>query len=119
LYAFSFPERLKTNFDRFSFMDYPELTFEKPDRNVFRSINLCYDAMNKGGNLACILNAANEEAVYAFLKDEIKFLEIYDLLEQTIQKVRFIKHPAYSDYVDTDKESREIARSIIKQMKQA
>ena len=67
--------------------------------------------------MACILNAANEEAVYAFLKDEIRFLEIYDLLEQTIQKVGFIQHPNYSDYVETDNQSREIARSIIKQMK--
>jgi 1-deoxy-D-xylulose-5-phosphate reductoisomerase len=117
LYSFSYPERIKTNFERFDFTAYPELTFEKPNREVFRSIDFCYDAMSKGGNLACILNAANEVAVDAFLNDKIKFLQIFDLIEQTTDKVSFIKQPDYSDYVETDKQSREIARSIIKQMK--
>lgn len=117
LYAFSFPHRLKTNFERFNFIDYPTLTFEQPDRKVFRSIDFCYEAMRQKGNLACILNAANEEAVCAFLNDNLRFVQIFDLIEQTMQKVGYIKHPNYTDYVETDLESRNVARSIIKQMK--
>ena len=117
LYAFSYPERLKTDYVRYNFLDYPELTFEKPNTEVFRGIGFCFEAMHKKGNLACIINAANEEAVCAFLKDEIRFLEIYDVIEQTMQKVGFIKHPDYNDYVGTDNQSREIAKSIIKQKK--
>lgn len=112
-YAFFFPERIKTDFKRLSFSEVNSLTFEKPDMETFRNLTLAYEAMHKGGNLACILNAANEIAVDAFLKDKIKFLQIAELNEKCMNTISFIQKPTLDDYVHTDKETRKIAATFI------
>lgn len=113
-YAMGYPERLKSNFPRFNFMDYPSLTFEKADTKTFRNLALAYHAMDKGGNSPCVLNAANEIAVEAFLKDEIGFLEMSDVIENCLEKISFIQKPSYEDYVASDTETRAKAKELIK-----
>lgn len=112
-YAIGYPKRIKSDFPRFNFLDYPALTFEQPDRKTFRNLDLAFVAMEKGGNMACILNAANEVAVDAFLHDKISFLGMSDLLEHCMQKTTFIAKPTYEQYVQTDEESRRIAREFL------
>jgi len=112
-YALGFPERLKNNFPRFSFMDYPNLTFEKPDLKTFKNLQLAYDAMEKGGNMPCILNAANEIAVEAFLKDKIKFLNMSDLIANCMEKITFVANPNLDDYVNTDEATRVLAKKLL------
>ena len=112
-YALGFPERLKNSFKRFDFLDYPHLTFEKPDRKTFRNLDLAYTAMNKGGNVPCILNAANEIAVAAFLKDEIGFLNMSDLIANCMEKITFVPNPSYEDFVETDKQTRILANKLL------
>ena len=112
-YALAFPNRLKSDFPRFNFLDYPQLTFEQPDPKTFRNLALAFEALKQGGNQPCILNAANEIAVDAFLKDKVSFLQMSDIIEQSMQKVSFIKKPNYSDYVATDAETRRLALEII------
>ncbi|MCC7534545.1 MAG: 1-deoxy-D-xylulose-5-phosphate reductoisomerase [Bacteroidia bacterium] len=112
-YAFFYPERIKTDFTRMNFKNYSTLTFEEPDMQTFRNLKLAYEAMNKGGNMACILNAANEIAVDAFLKDKINFLGIMKLNEKCMQKVSFIAKPTLEDYIETDIETRKIAKDLI------
>lgn len=111
-FAMTFPQRLKTDFPRFNFMDYPELTFEAPDLETFRNLALSFEAMDKGGNMPCILNAANEIAVARFLKDEIGFLEMSDLVAHCMQKISFLQQPTYEDYVQTDEETRILAKAF-------
>jgi len=113
-YALGYPQRLKSNFPRFSFTDYGQLTFEQPDLETFRNLALAYKAMMQGGNMACILNAANEIAVQAFLQDKIKFLEMSDLIGTCMQKVSFLSNPSLDDYADTDAETRIVARELIR-----
>lgn len=113
-YAFGYPYRLKNNYPRLDFSTCKEMTFEKPDLEVFRNLAFAYDAMKKGGNAPCILNAANEIVVDAFLKERIGFLEMSDIIEQTMNKVAFIAKPTYEDYVATDRETRNVTFSIIK-----
>lgn len=113
LYAFAFPNRLKSNFERFNFSDYPNLSFEKPDTKNFRNLDLAYQAMKLGGNIPCALNAANEIAVDAFLNKKIRFIEIPAVNKETIEKISFIKTPEFEDYVVTDKEARKIAGRFI------
>lgn len=113
-YAFGYPYRLKNNYPRLDFSTCKEMTFEKPDLEVFRNLAFAYDAMKKGGNAPCILNAANEIVVDAFLKERIGFLEMSDIIEQTMNKVAFIAKPTYEDYVATDRETRYVTFSIIK-----
>lgn len=113
-YAFGYPYRLKNNYPRLDFSTCKEMTFEKPDLEVFRNLAFAYDAMKKGGNTPCILNAANEIVVDAFLKERIGFLEMSDIIEQTMNKVAFIAKPTYEDYVATDRETRNVTFSIIK-----
>jgi 1-deoxy-D-xylulose-5-phosphate reductoisomerase len=113
-YAFFYPERIKTTFKRMSFKEINNLTFEEPDLETFRNLGLAYEAMKTGGNKACILNAANEITVEAFLQDKIKFLQIAEINEATMNKVAFIKKPTLNDYIDTNKEAREVAQSLIK-----
>ncbi|MFY0593521.1 1-deoxy-D-xylulose-5-phosphate reductoisomerase [Roseivirga sp.] len=110
-FAMTYPDRIKSDFPRFNFLDYPELTFEQPDKKTFRNLGLAFEAMEKGGNMPCILNAANEVAVSKFLKDEIGFLEMSDLIEDSMAKASFIKKPTYEDYVMSDKQTREIANA--------
>lgn len=105
-YAISYPNRLKSDFPRFNFADYAKLTFEEPDIKTFRSLALAYEALNKGGNMPCILNASNEVVVNAFLKDQIRFVEMPDVIEKMMSIMSFIKTPTYDDYVNTDKETR-------------
>jgi 1-deoxy-D-xylulose-5-phosphate reductoisomerase len=112
-FALTFPQRLKTNFPRFNFMDYPQLTFEKPDRSVFRNLDLAYQAMEMMGTAACLLNAANEIAVAAFLEDKIDFLEIAEINEKTMLGCETIQQPEYEDYVESDRLAREFATNLI------
>ncbi len=113
-FALAFPNRLKSDFPRFNFLDYPQLTFEQPDTETFRNLGLAYEALEQGGNQPCVLNAANEIAVDAFLKDKVDFLEMSDIIEQSMAKVFFIKKPNYDDYVTTDAETRLFASQLIK-----
>lgn len=113
-YALTYPDRIKSNFKRFNFLDYPKLSFEKPDTSKFRSIQIAYDVMKMGGNTACIMNAANEIAVTGFLKDQIKFTEIPEIVEKTINKVNFVARPTLDDYIKTDEEARIISGQYIK-----
>lgn len=113
-YALAYPHRIDADFPRFDFLNYPNLTFEKPDLETFKNLGLAYDAMNKGGNMPCILNAANEVVVAAFLEDQIGFLEMSDVIAECMQNVAFISQPSYDDYVLTDKETRIFATSKIK-----
>lgn len=112
-YAIGFPNRLQSDFERFDFMNYPNLTFEKPDLETFRNLRLAYNALKQGGNVACVLNAANEIAVDAFLKDKIKFLAIAEINEKTMQKCAFINNPTLEDYQQTDIQARKIASEFV------
>ncbi|MBQ8521253.1 MAG: 1-deoxy-D-xylulose-5-phosphate reductoisomerase [Bacteroides sp.] len=112
-YAFSYPNRLPSSFQRLDFSQMTALTFEQPDTRRFRCLALAYEALEKGGNVACIVNAANEVAVSAFLHDRIPFLHISETIERTLAKVPFIATPSYEDYVMTDAEARRVAESLI------
>ena len=113
-YALAYPYRLQASFPRFDFMNYPSLTFEKPDIETFRNLAIAFEAMRIGGNMPCIINAANEVVVESFLKDKIGFLEMSDVIEACMQKVSFIKTPTIDDYVATDIETRALAYEMIK-----
>ena len=113
-YAFSYPQRIKASFDRLDFSQMKALTFEQPDTDRFRCLALAYEALNRGGNMACIVNAANEVVVSAFLHDRISFLQMSEVIEQTMGKVTFIQTPSYEDYVATDAEARRVAQNLIK-----
>ncbi len=108
-YALGYPQRLKSDFKRFDFANYAALTFEKPDLSTFRNLALATEAMHRGGNAPCIINAANEIVVAAFLRDQIGFLEMSDTIESCMQKISFIAQPSYEDYVETDSETRKRA----------
>jgi 1-deoxy-D-xylulose-5-phosphate reductoisomerase len=112
-YALTYPQRTITDFPRFDFLNYPTLSFEKADTATFQNLALAFDAMKKGGNMPCILNAANEEVVSAFLNDQIGFLEMSDAIADCMQKITFIERPNYEDYVATDTESRIFTRNWI------
>lgn len=112
-YAFSYPERVTSSFERLDFFKFSTFTFERPDLERFRNLELAYEAMNRGGNLPCILNAANEIAVDAFLRDRISFLGMSDLIEKVMGRIAFLSKPDYEDYVQTDREARRVASSLI------
>lgn len=112
-YAFTYPDRLKTNFPRFDFDICSQFTFERPDLERFRNLGLAYYAMEKGGNMPCILNAANEIVVAEFLKDNIGFLQMSDIIEDVLEKAEFIDRPTYEDYVQTDELVRRITMEMI------
>ena len=112
-YAFSYPERLKASFPRLDFKLCTDLTFEQPDTKRFRNLALAYEALHRAGNMPCIVNAANEIVVAAFLRDEISFLGMSDVIEKTMAHVSFIQKPTYEDYVATDAEARRIAKELI------
>ncbi len=113
-YALTYPERLKTNFPRFDFSVCSQFTFERPDMERFRNLSYAYYAMEKGGNMPCILNAANEVVVAEFLKDNIGFLQMSDIIEDVLLKAKFIDKPTYDDYVETDKLVRILTKELIK-----
>jgi 1-deoxy-D-xylulose-5-phosphate reductoisomerase len=112
-YAFSYPRRLESALERFSFTEFPQLTFEQPDTKIFRNLALSYEALRNGGNWPCILNAANEVAVEAFLENKIGFLDIPDLIERTMGKSDFLKNPSLDDYFETDLVTRRVANELI------
>ena len=116
-FALAFPNRLKSGFPRFDFINYPNLTFEQPDTETFRNLQLAFEAMKKGGNTACVLNAANEVAVDAFLNDKIGFLAMSDLIETCMAKIPFIQQPSLEDYIETDEATRRLANELLFFMK--
>ncbi|MGO4294044.1 1-deoxy-D-xylulose-5-phosphate reductoisomerase [Chitinophaga sp. RAB17] len=112
-YALGYPDRLANDFPRFSFRNYPTLTFEQPDTKTFRNLAIAIEAMHKGGNAACVMNAANEEVVNAFLKNRIGFLQMTEVIEETLGKIPFIETPTLHDYYECDNAAREHAASLI------
>ncbi len=112
-YALTYPNRIQNGFKRFNFIDYPNLSFEQPDMEVFRNLKLAYQAMESGGNAPCILNAANEVVVEAFLNDQIGFLSMSDIIEETLCQVKSQKTLSLEDYLYYDQESRIVARSLM------
>ena len=112
-YAMAFPQRLKNTFPRYLFDKPNQLNFDEPDMKTFRNLQLAKESMEKGGNTPCILNAANEIAVYAFLKNRIGFLEMTELIEKTLEKINYISKPSLEDYFETDGEARNFAASLI------
>ena len=113
-YALSFPRRIASDFPRYDFRKPNTLTFEEPDVKTFRNLTLATEALYKGGNLPCVLNAANEIAVFAFLRNRIGFLDMTDLVERTMQHVPYIAHPTLEEYFESDGEARNFAASLIK-----
>jgi len=112
-FALTYPERFKSDLPRFDFTNYPALTFEKPDTETFRNLALSFEALKRAGNMPCVLNAANELVVAEFLKDRIGFLQMTDIVEQCLNKIKYIEHPSLEDYVQTDKETRIKALELI------
>jgi 1-deoxy-D-xylulose-5-phosphate reductoisomerase len=112
-YALAYPQRIKSDFKRFNFLNYPSLTFEAPDKKTFRNLDLAYEAMKRGGNSPCILNAANEIVVDAFLKNKLRFTEMPDVIEQCMNDVKWLSAPTLEDYLETDKNARLLANEII------
>jgi hypothetical protein len=113
-FALSYPDRLKSDFERFNFANYPQLTFEQPDKETFRNLKLAFDALATGGNAPCVLNAANEIAVAAFLNKQVGFLEMSDLIEETLTRSEFIARPQLEDYIETDRKAREFTENLLK-----
>lgn len=113
-FAMGYPERLTSDFPRFDFTKYPALTFEKPDTETFRNLALAFEALGRGGNMPCVLNAANEVAVAEFLKDKIGFLDMPGVVEECLAGISFIKNPSLNDYIETDREARTKALELIK-----
>jgi 1-deoxy-D-xylulose-5-phosphate reductoisomerase len=112
-YALAYPARMKNDFPRFDFARYPALTFEKPDTETFRNLALAFEALERGGNMACVLNAANEVAVAEFLNDRLSFLGISEVVEQCLANSDYVKEPSLEDYVETDKMTRIRAKELI------
>ncbi len=112
-YALSYPKRLKTSAPRLDFRQYASLTFEEPDMKRFRNLAYAFEAIRKGGNMPCILNAANEVAVAAFLEERAGFLQMSDVIARTMEKATFVARPTYEDYVQTDAEARRIAAEFL------
>jgi 1-deoxy-D-xylulose-5-phosphate reductoisomerase len=113
-FALGYPHRLKSDFPRFNFANYPAFTFEQPDTKTFRNLALSFEALRRAGNMPCVLNAANEVAVAEFLREKVGFLEMSDIVEHCLAKIPYIKTPTYDDYVSTDKETRVKALEMIK-----
>jgi 1-deoxy-D-xylulose-5-phosphate reductoisomerase len=113
-YAMAFPHRLPNHFPRCDFKKMNTLTFEDPDLKTFRNLALAIDALNKGGNLPCVMNAANELAVYAFLRNRIGFLDMTDVIEKTMNKIPFIEKPTLEEYFESDGEARNFAADIMR-----
>jgi len=112
-YALAYPHRISTDFKRFNFLDYPELSFYKADNDTFRNLDLAYVALRKGGNMPCIINAANEVVVNAFLQDQIGFLQMSDVIEQCMEEIAFIDEPGLNNYLETDHHTRIFANQLV------
>ena len=113
-YAIAYPERIYNDYKRLDFKDFSKLSFEAPDSKTFRNLQLAIDAMKKGGNAPCVLNAANEVVVHAFLQNKVGFLEMSEMIEKTMESVAFIAHPTIEDYVETDREARTQVTEFLK-----
>lgn len=113
-YAMAYPQRISNDFKRFSFKDFNKLTFDQPDYKTFRNLALAKDAMVKGGNLPCVMNAANEIVVDAFLHNKVNFLEMSDMIEKVMEKISFTEHPSLEDFEQSDKEARILAAELVK-----
>jgi 1-deoxy-D-xylulose-5-phosphate reductoisomerase len=109
----AFPYRIKSEFKRFNFLDYPNLTFEQVDSKKFRNLAISFEVMKKGGNAACVMNAANEVAVDAFLKEHIGFMDIPTIIEKTLESVEYKTKPQLEDYMYFDTEARRITNNLI------
>ncbi|WP_412467927.1 1-deoxy-D-xylulose-5-phosphate reductoisomerase [Pedobacter sp. KLB.chiD] len=116
-YALNYPDRLKNNFKRFNFLDYPTFSFEKADLETFRNLDLAFIALRRGGNMPCILNAANEIVVAAFLEDKIGFLQMSEVIEQCMEEIGFVEQPQLNDFLETDKHSRILAGRLVTKSK--
>lgn len=112
-YALAFPQRIKNNYPRFNYLEHPTLTFETPDTKIFRNLALAYEAINTGGNMPCILNAANEIVVEAFLNRQISFLQMPEIIEKAMEKAQWIEKPGLDDLVATNSETRSITKLLI------
>jgi 1-deoxy-D-xylulose-5-phosphate reductoisomerase len=112
-YALSYPKRVENNFKRLDFANYPQLTFEKADLETFRNLSLAYSALKSGGNMPCIINAANEIAVAGFLQENVSFLGMSEIIEQCMQQICYIERPVLEDYLASDKETRIFAQNLI------
>jgi len=113
-YALGYPNRIKNSFKRFSFFEYSNLSFERPDTDTFKNLSLAYKAMDLGGNAACVLNAANEVAVDGFLNNKIGFLNMSDLIDNCLEKINFVNNPSLEDLIESDKETRILAKKLLK-----
>jgi 1-deoxy-D-xylulose-5-phosphate reductoisomerase len=116
-YALAFPYRIKNNFPRLNFLDYPVFEFEKPDTKIFRNLALAFEALDAGGNTPCVLNAANETVVQAFLEEKIGFLQMSDIIEETLQKISFIEKPDIDAIIQTNEETTRVARLLTEKVK--
>lgn len=112
-YAMTYPGRITNSFPRFSFLDFPTLTFEQADKKTFRNLALAYEALNRAGNAPCVINAANEIAVAEFLNNRVGFLQMSDVIEKVMSKMEFIAEPTLEDYIETDSESRRYALDLV------
>lgn len=117
-YAMAYPNRIENNYPRFNFMDFPNLSFEQADRKTFRNLALAFDALNAGGNMPCIINAANEIVVAEFLKDRLGFLQMSDMIEKCMSEIAFIAEPGIDDYIETDRSTRLYAKELVTKNKQ-
>jgi len=113
-YAIAYPHRIANDFKRFNFRDFPKLSFDQPDTKTFRNLALAREAMEKGGNLPCVMNAANEVVVNAFLSNKVGFLEMSEMIEKTMDKIGFVEHPTLEDYENSDREARAFAGELVK-----
>jgi 1-deoxy-D-xylulose-5-phosphate reductoisomerase len=111
-YAMGFPYRIKNDFPRFNFLDFPRLDFEPPNTKIFRNLALSYEALNRGGNMPCVLNAANEIVVDAFLKEKIGFAEMPEIIEKTMGRATFVEKPGIDDLIQTNNETRTITKLL-------
>ena len=112
-YAMAYPERIKSSFPRFNFLNYPELTFEQPDKTTFRNLDLAFKALETGGNMPCVINAANEVVVAEFLKDGLGFLQMSEVIESCMNKIAYISRPGLHDYLETDRQTRIYAKELV------
>ena len=112
-YAMAYPERIENSFPRFNFVDFPNLSFEQADKKTFRNLALAFDALNCGGNMPCVINAANEVVVAEFLKEKIGFLRMSDIIEQCMSEILFLSDPTIEDYLETDRITRILAKELV------
>jgi 1-deoxy-D-xylulose-5-phosphate reductoisomerase len=112
-YALAYPERIENTFPRFNFLDYPNLSFEQADKKTFRNLALAFEALNAGGNMPCVINAANEVVVAEFLKENVGFLQMSDVIEKCMSEISFIADPLLDDYMETDKLTRIYAQELV------